>query len=198
MGEQAALTFLPHGDRFVGIMKNTLESRTFALVLGLSLGAAVASGGDLRSDPATPRSFGAAAAAQSQPEAAKRAIPDAALIEPEELARILQSSGGEKPLIFQIGFRMLYKGAHIPGAEYTGAASKDEGLQQLRRRVASLTRSKFIVVYCGCCPWAHCPNVKPAYEALRALGFTHVKVLHIEENFGTNWVAKGYPTAKGE
>ena|SRR5208282_3539307 len=175
-------------------MKNTLYSSTFALALALAVLVGVATSRDLRSEPTTARH----AAAQSQPEGAKAPIPEAAIIEPEELARILESRGGEKPLILQVGIRFLYKAAHIPGAEYIGPASKDEGVQQLRRRVASLARSKFIVVYCGCCPWDHCPNVKPAYEALRALGFTHVKVLHIEENFGTNWVAKGYPTAKGE
>jgi hypothetical protein len=30
------------------------------------------------------------------------------------------------------------------------------------------------------------------------MGFTNVKVLYIADNFGTNWVEKGYPTAKGE
>ena len=25
------------------------------------------------------------------------------------------------------------------------------------------------------------------------MGFTQVRVLHIEENFGANWVDKGYP-----
>jgi rhodanese-related sulfurtransferase len=40
--------------------------------------------------------------------------------------------------------------------------------------------------------------VKPADDALRALGFTNVKVLYIADNFGTNWVDKGYPVAKGE
>jgi thiosulfate/3-mercaptopyruvate sulfurtransferase len=178
-------------------MKNTLPTSTFVLSLAVAVVAGVATGGNLFSVPATSRSFGTARAGQSQPEIAKAAIPDAALIEPEELAHILQSSGGEKPLVFQIGFRMLYKSAHISGAEYVGPASKDEGLQQLRQRVASLARGRFIVLYCGCCPWAHCPNVKPAYEALRTLGFTKVKVLRIEENLGTNWVQKGYPTAKG-
>jgi thiosulfate/3-mercaptopyruvate sulfurtransferase len=179
------------------MMNNTLPSRTFALSIAVAVLAGVATGGNLTTGPAIPRDFGTVATAQSQPEVAKATIPNSALIEPEELARILQSSGGEKPIIFQIGFRMLYKGAHISGAEYVGPASKDEGLQQLRQRVASLARSKFIVIYCGCCPWAHCPNVKPAYEALRTLGFTKVKVLLIEENLGTNWVQKGYPTAKG-
>ena len=175
-------------------MKNTLQSRTFALALALAVLTGVASGGELRSEPPT----AAPAAAQSQPEGAKAPIPDAALIEPEELARILESRGGEKPLIFQVGVHFLFKEAHISGAEYIGPASKDDGLRELRQRVHSLARSKPIVLYCGCCPWSKCPNVKPAYEALRAMGFTQVKVLHIEHNFGTDWVAKGYPTAKGE
>jgi hypothetical protein len=40
--------------------------------------------------------------------------------------------------------------------------------------------------------------VQPAFEALRGMGFTKVKVLYIADNFGTNWVDKGYPTARGE
>ena len=139
-----------------------------------------------------------AAGAQSTQEGAATSIPAAALLEPGELVRILQSRGTEKPLIFQVGPHLLYKEAHIPGAESIGAASKDEGLRQLHERVRQLPHSRFIVLYCGCCPWSRCPNVKPAYAALRNLGFTNVKVLHIEQNFGTNWVQKGYPTEKGE
>ncbi len=40
--------------------------------------------------------------------------------------------------------------------------------------------------------------MKPADDALHAMGFTNVKVLYIADNFGTNWVDKGYPVAKGE
>jgi len=53
------------------------------------------------------------------------------------------------------------------------------------------------VIYCGCCPWSHCPNVKSADDALRAMGFIHVKVLYISNNFGADWVDKGYPVGKG-
>lgn len=120
------------------------------------------------------------------------------LIQPDELARIVQSSKGDKPLIFQVGFHVLYLQAHIPQAEYIGPASGAEGLQQLRKRVAALPRSQSIVLYCGCCPWIKCPNVNPAYEELRVMGFTHVKVLYIADNFGKDWVDKGYPVAKGE
>jgi len=125
------------------------------------------------------------------------AIPSAQLVNPEDLVKLLQSKS-EKPLMLQVGSHVLYAEAHIPGSEYVGAASTDAGLQQLRKRVASLPHHKFILLYCGCCPWNHCPNVKPAADALSALGFTNVKVLYIASNFGTDWVEKGYPVAKGE
>lgn len=118
-------------------------------------------------------------------------------ITPEELVKILKSSG-EKPVLFQVGFHVLYAQAHIPGSEYVGPTSTTAGLEQFQKRVESLPRNKFIVLYCGCCPWIHCPNVKPAYEQLRTKGFSKVKVLYIANNFGTDWVDKGYPVTKGD
>ena len=125
-------------------------------------------------------------------------IPAAQQISPEELVKVLQGSSQQKPLLLHVGPHMLYAQAHIPGSEYVGAGSTEAGLQQLRKRADSLPRAKFIVLYCGCCPWSHCPNVKPANDALRGMGFTNVKVLYIAGNFGTDWVDKGYPTTKGE
>ncbi len=125
-------------------------------------------------------------------------IPASHLMNPDELVKILQSSKSEKPLMIQVGSHVLYTQAHIPGSEYIGPASGEVGLQSLRQRVQSLPRNKFIVLYCGCCPWGHCPNVKPADDALHAMGFTNVKVLYMADNFGANWVDKGYPVAKGE
>jgi rhodanese-related sulfurtransferase len=119
------------------------------------------------------------------------------LISPEDLAKMRQS-GKEKPLMLQVGSHMLFLQAHISGSEYVGPGANEAGLQQLRKRVESLPRNKFIILYCGCCPWNHCPNVKPADDALHNMGFTNVKVLYIADNFGTNWVDKGYPTAKGD
>ncbi len=120
------------------------------------------------------------------------------LINPDELVKILQSSKGEKPLLIHVGSHVLYAQAHIPGSEYIGPASDAAALQRLRARLESLPRNKFIVIYCGCCPWTHCPNMKPADDALHAMGFTNVKSLYIANNFGTDWVDKGYPVAKGE
>ena len=120
------------------------------------------------------------------------------MISPEELAKILQSPKSEKPLLIQVGSHVLYAQAHIPGSEYIGPGASENGVRKLRKRVKSLPRNKFIVIYCGCCPWAHCPNVRPADDSLRAMGFSNVKVLYIANNFGADWVDKGYPTAKGE
>ena len=120
------------------------------------------------------------------------------LINSEDLVKILQSSKGDKPLLIHVGSHVLYTQAHIPGSEYIGPASDATALQRLRARVGSLPRNKFIIIYCGCCPWTHCPNMKPADDALHAMGFTNVKSLYIANNFGTDWVDKGYPVAKGE
>ncbi|HEY3927478.1 MAG TPA: rhodanese-like domain-containing protein [Candidatus Koribacter sp.] len=117
-------------------------------------------------------------------------------ITPEALAKTLQS--GKLPLILNVGPKLLYDQAHIRGAEYMGAASSDDGLTKLRERVKSLPKSAAIVMYCGCCPWEHCPNVRPAYAALHRMGFTNVKVMHVVQNIGTDWVDKGYPTEKGK
>jgi len=125
-------------------------------------------------------------------------IPSSRLINPDELVKILQSAKGERPLMIQVGSHVLYTQAHIQGSEYIGPASSEIGLQSLRKRVESLPRNRFIVLYCGCCPWSHCPNIKPADDALHAMGFTNVKVLYIANNFGADWVDKGYPVAKGD
>ena len=125
-------------------------------------------------------------------------IPDSRLINPDQLVKILQSAKSEKPLMIQVGSHVLYTQAHIPNSEYIGPTSSESGLQSLRKRVEPLPRNKFIVLYCGCCPWSHCPNVKPADDALHAMGFSNVKVLYIADNFGADWVEKGYPVAKGD
>lgn len=99
--------------------------------------------------------------------------------------------------MIQVGSRVLFEQAHIPGSEYIGPASTDAGLKQLRDRLSPLKRDQFIVIYCGCCPWSHCPNMKPASDLLKEMDFTRFKVLFIANNFGADWVEKGYPVAKG-
>jgi hypothetical protein len=128
----------------------------------------------------------------------KRTIPAKHLIQPEQLARILRSPKAPKPLVLQVGSRVLYDEAHIAGSEYVGAGGEKAGLQALRDRVKDLKRDEPLVIYCGCCAWNKCPNIRPAYHELTSLGFTNVKALYLAHNFGTDWVAKGYPVAKGQ
>lgn len=125
-------------------------------------------------------------------------IPESRLIQPEALVQLLKGGEGEKPLILQVGSRVMFSQAHIPGSDYAGPGYQASGIQSLENTVASLPKDKHIVLYCGCCPWSRCPNVGPAYKRLHDLGFTNVKVLYIANNFGEDWVNKGYPAVKGK
>lgn len=120
------------------------------------------------------------------------------VIQPEELAKIMQSGGGQKPVVLYVGPRTIYAQAHIPGAENVGPTAKPEGMEKLRARVKSLPHDSFVVIYCGCCPFDHCPNIRPAYHELAKMGFTKLRVLYLATSFGTNWADKGYPIVKGE
>ena len=140
----------------------------------------------------------AAPAFPSGQSGAASSLPTDVQISPEDLAKILQSPTAQKPMTIHVGFYALYAQVHIPGSEYIGPASQPEELEKLRKRVEPLPRKKFIVLYCGCCPWNHCPTLKPAYEALHNMGFTNLKVLYIPNNFGRDWVYKGYPVEKGQ
>lgn len=125
-------------------------------------------------------------------------IPTGQLMQPTELNQLLSAAGGQKPLVLQVGSKVLFTESHIKGAEYAGPGARDEGLKALRDRVSALPRTSFIVIYCGCCPWSRCPNIAPAYKALTEMGFTHVKALYLENNFGTDWAGKGYAVESGQ
>lgn len=125
-------------------------------------------------------------------------IPQSSLIQPEALVQILKSPQKEKPLILQVGSRLMFSQAHIPGAEYAGPGSQAAGIQSLESTVSSLPKNKRIILYCGCCPWNRCPNVGPAFKRLHDLGFTNVSVLYFANNFGDDWVGKGHPAVKGQ
>jgi rhodanese-related sulfurtransferase len=122
---------------------------------------------------------------------------DMALIQPKELATRLEAKGAH-PALIHVGFNVLYRGKHIPGSIYAGPASAPEGLAALGAAVAKLPRNGEIVVYCGCCPWDHCPNMRPAMELLKQMGFTRVKALYISTNMAQDWFDHGYPAESGQ
>jgi rhodanese-related sulfurtransferase len=121
---------------------------------------------------------------------------DLALIQPNEVAAQLAAKGTHAA-VFQVGPNVLYRGKHIPGAVYAGPASRPEGLELLKQAVGKLPRDTEIVLYCGCCPWSNCPNVKPAMALLKDMGFTHAKAMFVETNFARDWTEKGYPVEAG-
>ena len=143
----------------------------------------------MRAQPAN----GATAAQTPSPH---QDIPDAQTIQPNELAKELANNG--KPTVVCVAPHFLYQGAHSPGALFHGPGSSPEGLKDLRQWAQAKARDADIVIYCGCCPMARCPNVGPALHALTEMGFTHVKVLWLAKDFHTDWIDKGYPTEKGQ
>jgi len=116
----------------------------------------------------------------------------AEVIHTEDLAKQIHNKA-DAPAVFQVGFNALYKSKHVPGSVYAGPGNKEEGLAELKKAVADVAKDRQIVLYCGCCPWDHCPNMKPAYSLLRSLGYTKIKVVEIPNSFAKDWVAKGYP-----
>ncbi len=137
-------------------------------------------------------------AAASTDTAPQRELPPGspALIQPEQLVAALK--GSAKPAVLYVGPKFLYAQAHISGAEFIGPAADAESLDRLRKRAAALRKTSAVVLYCGCCPWEHCPNIRPAYKELQKLGFRNVKALYLADSFGTDWAEKGYPVEKGE
>lgn len=118
------------------------------------------------------------------------------LLSPPQTAELLEGAATRRPAILFVGFPVLYRSVHLPGAVMAGPCAKPEGLQALEAAVRPLPKSREILIYCGCCPFVKCPNVRPAYTALRKLGFENVKVVHLETNLHTDWVEKGYPVEK--
>ncbi len=109
---------------------------------------------------------------------------------PSELAAMLAK--GSKPSIVYVGPRALFRTGQIPEAIFHGPASEPDALSELKHWAASLPRSGLLVIYCGCCPLEKCPNIRPAFSALRSLGMTNVRVLVLETSFEKDWVAKNY------
>jgi hypothetical protein len=112
------------------------------------------------------------------------------LMEPAELAAILKSPGSDKPLIFNIGAV-----EDIKGAKHIGPVNETANLETFKTAIQSLPKNTVVVIYCGCCPFTKCPNIRPAFFELKKLGFTNIKVLNLPTNLKTNWISKGYPLA---
>jgi len=123
--------------------------------------------------------------------------PESQTLQPGSLAGELSEKNAIPPTVVYVGFHTLFAGGHIAGATFNGTGSTEQGLTALKKWADSLPRSANVVIYCGCCPFEKCPNIRPAYTALNGMGFKKLRVLVLPTNFATDWVDKGYPIQKG-
>jgi thiosulfate/3-mercaptopyruvate sulfurtransferase len=112
----------------------------------------------------------------------------AQLESPEDLANIIKDSKAKQPIIFCIG-----PGAIIKGSIDIGPARDSINLTKFKQQLLHLPKDADIVIYCGCCPFEHCPNIRPAFALLNQMAFTRQKLLNIEHNVKIDWINKGYP-----
>jgi hypothetical protein len=110
------------------------------------------------------------------------------LKDPAILAATIADPKAPRPVIFNIG-----PVQQIKGAIAIGPATKPDNLEKLKQQLAKLPKDKEVIIYCGCCPYSRCPNVRPAFELLQKLKFKNAKLLNLPSNLKDDWIDKGYP-----
>lgn len=113
------------------------------------------------------------------------------LMPPAELAKIINDKNAHQPIVFSIG-----PGAIIKGSIDIGPAQEKESLTKLKNELAKLPKDANIIIYCGCCPFEHCPNIRPAFQLLKEMKFTNQRLLSLQKNIKVDWIDKGYPLSK--
>lgn len=109
-------------------------------------------------------------------------------IEPEALVSILESPEAEKIVILNTG-----PVNNIKNAIQIGAVEEKKNVKKLRKFLRRLPKDTYIVYYCGCCPFATCPNLLPAAQLLEKMKFTNYKALNLPKSLKLDWINKGYP-----
>jgi thiosulfate/3-mercaptopyruvate sulfurtransferase len=110
------------------------------------------------------------------------------LIEPGQLSRLIYAHGADLPVIFNIG-----PAGSIKGSIEIGSPVEKSNLENFRKQLSLLKKEAPVVIYCGCCPFKNCPNIRPAFELLNEMGFKNSKLLDLPSNLKTDWIDRGYP-----
>lgn len=113
------------------------------------------------------------------------------LMEPADLAATISDPQSPQPFVISVG-----PGAVIKGSRETGPASQKANLKKLENQLDTLRRDANIVIYCGCCPFNKCPNIRPAFTLLNKMGFRNHKLLNLSHNVKTDWIDRGYPLSE--
>jgi hypothetical protein len=112
----------------------------------------------------------------------------AQLMEPADLAGKLKDIAADPPLIVCVG-----PSGVIKGSVETGPARDAKNLDSLQRLLKKEDRQREVIIYCGCCPFKNCPNVRPAFSLLLTMGFKQPRLLDLSHNIKVDWIDKGYP-----
>ena len=110
------------------------------------------------------------------------------LMPPSELAARISSPVAVKPLIISVGPAGLIK-----GSMEAGPAQEKENLDHLKKILSKESKDREIVIYCGCCPFKDCPNIRPAFSLLNEMKFTRHKLLNLPKNLKVDWIDHNYP-----
>ncbi|MES2647295.1 MAG: rhodanese-like domain-containing protein [Bacteroidota bacterium] len=110
------------------------------------------------------------------------------LMDPAQLAMAV-TNNKDLPMIVCVG-----PGANIPGSVNIGMVNDKAGIAKLKKAFQQVPKDRKIVLYCGCCPFEHCPNAAPAMNILQAMNFTNYYLLNLPSNLKKDWIDKGYPT----
>jgi thiosulfate/3-mercaptopyruvate sulfurtransferase len=113
------------------------------------------------------------------------------LLEPADLAKIINNPEASQPYIFCIGPQSVIK-----GSVYIGPTKDQKNLDAFKAQLKKLPKDADIVIYCGCCPFDRCPNVRPAFELLNKMEFKNQKLLNLSRNVKVDWIDKGYPVTE--
>ena len=111
------------------------------------------------------------------------------MVSPEKLSSLIQDNDkSNDPIILNIG-----PSGAIKGSLKIGSVDNPKGLGLLTNRLSKIQKSKMVIVYCGCCPYDNCPNIRPAFTILNKQGFTNKKLLDLPVNLKVDWIDKGFP-----
>lgn len=113
------------------------------------------------------------------------------LLSPADLAATIADSTREQPVIVSVG-----PSAVIPKSMEIGPANEANNLKTLEAHLAKLSKEKTVVLYCGCCPFNKCPNIRPAFTLLNTMGFKNHKLLNLPRNVKADWIDAGYPVSE--
>ena len=118
------------------------------------------------------------------------------LRDPAALAKSLRDPTSKKPVILDIGPASWIRGGRIKDSIVVGPAREAQNLEKLRAAVSAYPKNADLLIYCGCCPFKDCPNIRPAFKLLNEMKFTQHKLLNLPHNLKTDWINRGFPTEK--